>query len=76
MVTARKISTQKNDITCTEVSDILSLNPHSKIADLVKFGVINSYNLPLTNRVRVRKTRVVSLYKKNTILVSPNDFEI
>lgn len=63
-------------ITYTEAADILSLHSHSKIAGLVKKGVVESYQIPLTDRVRVRKSRILSLLQTNLNPDQSNDFEI
>jgi hypothetical protein len=63
-------------ITFTEAADILSLHSHSKIAELVKRGVVKSYQLPLTDRVRVRKSRILSLLQNSSNQLQSNDFEI
>lgn len=73
-----KEDTYENErfITFTEAADMLSFRSRSKITDLVKKGVINSYQLPLTERVRVRKSRIISLLKNNSTSIHSNDFEI
>jgi hypothetical protein len=63
-------------ITFTEAANILSFPSHSKIAELVKKQVISAYQLPLTDRVRVRKSSIMSLLKNNSNLDEPHDFEI
>jgi ribosomal protein L19E len=63
-------------ITYTEAADILSLHSHSKIAELVKKGVVKSYQIPLTDRVRVRKSRILSLKQTSLDQFQSNDFEI
>ena len=63
-------------ITFTEAADILSLNSHSKIAELVKRGLVKSYQLPLTDRFRVRKSRILSLLQNSSNQLQSNDFEI
>lgn len=63
-------------ITFTEAADILSLHSHSKIAELVKRGVVKSYQLPLTDRVRVRKSRILNLLQNSSNQLQSDDFEI
>lgn len=63
-------------ITYTEAADILSLHSHSKIAELVKKGVIKSYQIPLTDRVRVRKSRILALLQNKSDQFQSNDFKI
>jgi hypothetical protein len=63
-------------ITYTEAADILSLCSHSKIAELVKKGIVKSYQIPLTDRLRVRKSRILALLQNSLTPVRSDDFEI
>ena len=45
----------------TEAAKLLGSGNHTRIANLVKQGTLPAYSLPLTNKLRVRKSDVFRL---------------
>jgi hypothetical protein len=45
----------------TEAAKLLGSGNHTRIANLVKQGTLPAYSLPLTNKLRVRKSEVFKL---------------
>jgi hypothetical protein len=45
----------------TEAAKMLGSGNHTRIANLVKQGTLPAYSLPLTNKLRVRKSDVFRL---------------
>ena len=45
----------------TEAAKLLGSGNHTRIAQLVKQGILPAYSLPLTDKLRVRKSDVFSL---------------
>lgn len=56
-------------ITFSEASEILSLCNCNKISKIVREGLIQAYELPNTDRLRLKKSEVIGL-------ISPNDLTI
>ena len=45
----------------TEAAKLLGSGNHTRIAQLVKQGILPAYSLPLTDKLRVRKSEVFKL---------------
>ena len=45
----------------TEAAKLLGSGNHTRIAQLVKQGILPAYSLPLTSKLRVRKSDVLRL---------------
>ncbi len=63
-------------ITYTEAAEILNFDSHTKISILVNSGFLKAYTLPLTTRVRVRKSTILHLSRMNLNPLKFYDFEI
>ena len=63
-------------ITFTEAAEILNFNSHTKISTLVENGLLEAYTLPLTTRIRVRKSKILNLSRMNLNQIQFYDFEI
>ena len=63
-------------ITFTEAAEILNFNSHTKISTLVDNGLLETFTLPLTTRVRVRKSKILNLSRMNLNPIQFYDFEI
>ena len=45
----------------TEAAKLLGSGNHTRIAQLVKLGILTAYSLPLTDKLRVKKSDVFRL---------------
>ena len=52
-------------ITFSEASEILGIRSYSRISNMVRSGLLRAYELPETDRLRVRQSEIVSLIQKN-----------
>ena len=52
-------------ITFSEASEILGVRSYSRISSMVRGGLLRAYELPETDRLRVRQSEIVSLIQKN-----------
>ena len=52
-------------ITFSEASEILGIRSYSRISSMVRGGLLRAYELPETDRLRVRQSEIVSLIQKN-----------
>jgi len=52
-------------ITFSEASEILGIRSYSRISSMVRAGLLRAYELPETDRLRVRQSEIVSLIQKN-----------
>lgn len=68
--------TSERFICFTEAAQILGYSSHIKVAEFVKKGLIHTYELPLTNRLRVRKSEILLLKNSNYIENLPDAFKI
>jgi len=57
------ISTKQREefLPFTEAAKLLGSGNHTRIANLVKQGTLPAYSLPLTDKLRVRKSEVFKL---------------
>lgn len=52
-------------VTFSEASEMLGIKSYSRISEMVRQGFLKSFELPLTDRLRVRKTDVIALARLN-----------
>ena len=46
-------------VTISEASDMLGFKTRSKVLELIRNGILSTYKLPDTSRVRVRKSELL-----------------
>ena len=56
-----KINQMEEFLSFTEAATLLGSGNHTRITQLVKQGILPSYSLPLTNKLRVKKSEVFKL---------------
>ena len=52
-------------ITFSEASEILGIRSYSRVSEMVKAGTLAGFELPDTDRLRVRKSDVMALIHKS-----------
>jgi hypothetical protein len=65
-----KADTYQSDrfITFTEAAEILGYANHTKISEMVNFGILPSYIIPLSKKVRVKKSELYSLVSNKKVI--------
>ncbi|HAW97083.1 MAG TPA: hypothetical protein DCX67_00970 [Opitutae bacterium] len=53
-------------ITFSEASEILGIRSYSRVSKMVKAGTLAAFELPDTDRLRVRKSDVMALIHKSS----------
>lgn len=52
-------------ITFSEASGILGIRSYSRVSNMVRQGLLQAYELPETDRLRVKQSEIVSLIQQN-----------
>lgn len=52
-------------ITFSEASEILGIRSYSRVSNMVRQGLLQAYELPETDRLRVKQSEIVSLIQQN-----------
>jgi hypothetical protein len=52
-------------VTFTEASEILGIRSYSRVSSMIREGLLQAYELPETERLRVRQSAIISLIQKN-----------
>ena len=52
-------------ITFTEASLVLGIRSYSRISNMVRGGLLRAYELPETDRLRVRQSEILALIQQN-----------
>ena len=52
-------------ITFSEASEVLGIRSYSRISNMVRHGLLRAYELPDTDRLRVRQSAILALIQQN-----------
>ncbi len=52
-------------ITFSEASQVLGIRSYSRISNMVRCGLLRAYELPETDRLRVRQSEILALIQQN-----------
>ena len=52
-------------VTFTEASEILGIRSYSRVSSMIREGLLQAYELPETERLRVRQSAIISMIQKN-----------
>jgi hypothetical protein len=64
-MTAKENDYMDRFITFSEASEILGIRSYSRVSSMVRKGLLQAYELPQTERLRVRQSAIISLIQKN-----------